>query len=72
MDDLFGGGGGGAAAGPAQFFRHLPPITRIYLVSTLACTALINLEFAKLDDVEFHNWEDVIGRGRSGRIEAWR
>lgn len=71
MDNLFGGGGGGGG-GPAQFLRDLPPITRILLVSTLLCTALVNLDFLKREDLDFRGWEDVFGRGRSGRVEAWR
>jgi hypothetical protein len=71
MDNLFGGGEGGGGA-PAQFLRDLPPITRILLVSTLLCTALVNLDFLKREDLDFRGWEDVYGRGRSGRIEAWR
>ena len=71
MDNLFGAGGGGGG-GPAEFLRDVPPITRILLVSTLLCTALVNLDFLKREDLDFRGWEDVFGRGRSGRVEVWR
>lgn len=75
MDNIFGaggGGGGGVGGGVQHFFASLPPVTRIWLVSTLVVTALANLEFVKWNDLDFSRWEDVVGRGSSGRTEAWR
>lgn len=72
MDNLFGAGGGGGGGGPEQWFRALPPVTRIYLGLTLIVTALANLEVVKWNDLDFSRWEDVMGRGSSGRAEVWR
>jgi hypothetical protein len=72
MDNLFVGIGGGGVD-PAQFFRDLPPVSRVLLASTLACTALVNVDILEREDLDFHSWEDVfVGRDRSGRVEAWR
>ncbi|KAL3811616.1 hypothetical protein ACHAXA_006688 [Cyclostephanos tholiformis] len=76
MDNPFGGiggEGGGVGVGPAQFLRDLPPVSRILLASTLVCTALVNLDVLKCEDLDFRGWEDVfVGRDGSGRVEAWR
>jgi len=71
MENLVGAGGRGGG-GPEQWFRALPACTKIWLGSTLVATALANLEFVKWHDLDFSGWEDVVGRGSSGRIEAWR
>lgn len=70
MDNLLGAGGGGG--GPDQWFRNLPNCTRIWLGSTLIVTVLANMDVIKWNDLFFSNWEDIIGRGSSGRVEAWR
>ncbi|KAL7536850.1 hypothetical protein ACHAWF_005582 [Thalassiosira exigua] len=73
MDNVFGAAGDdGVGGGPVQWFRSLPPVSRALLASTLMVTALVNLEFVKWHYLDFHGWEDVIGRGSSGRVEAWR
>ncbi|KAL9185148.1 hypothetical protein ACHAXT_002925 [Thalassiosira profunda] len=70
MDNLFGAGGGGG--GPEQWFLSLPYVTRVLLGSTLVVTALANLDVIQGSDLEFARWEDVVGRGDSGKVEAWR
>lgn len=70
MDNIFGAGGGGG--GPEQWFRSLPPVTRTLLGSTLVVTIIANLDVVKWTDLDFSRWEDVMGRGNSGRAEAWR
>ena len=73
MDNIFGAGGAAiGAGGPEQWFRSLPIITRIWLGSTLAVTALANLRFFQWTDFDLSRWEDVVGWGSSGRVEAWR
>mmetsp|Transcript_37884 Transcript_37884/g.81795 ORF Transcript_37884/g.81795 Transcript_37884/m.81795 type:complete len:320 (-) Transcript_37884:512-1471(-) len=76
MDNIFGAGGGGGGGngggGPLQFFASLPPVTRIWLGSTIVITACANLDLVKWNDLDFGRWDDVMGRGRSGRVEAWR
>jgi hypothetical protein len=79
MDNLFGGrgggggegGGGGGGGDPAQFFRDLPPVSRVLLASTIAITALVNLDVLEREDLDFRTWGDVFV-GRGGRVEAWR
>ena len=66
MDNILGAGGVGG------WFTSLLPVTRALLGSTLVVTALTNLDVIKWNDLDFSRWEDVIGRGSSGRIEAWR
>mmetsp|Transcript_15102 Transcript_15102/g.27292 ORF Transcript_15102/g.27292 Transcript_15102/m.27292 type:complete len:332 (+) Transcript_15102:1-996(+) len=77
MDNIFGAGGAGGGNGiggngPQQFFASLPPVTRIWLGSTIVITACANLDLVKWNDLDFSRWDDVMGRGRSGRVEAWR
>lgn len=70
--DFGGVGGGGGGGGPEQWFYNLPPVSRIWLGLTTLITALINLDILQWSDLDFVRWEDLIGRGSSGRIEAWR
>lgn len=70
MDDLLFGAGGGGGGGPERFFRNLPPVTRIWLMSTLLVTALANFDFVKWTDLGCGGWHDVWGSG--GRAEIWR
>jgi Derlin-2/3 len=89
MDNFFNagaapGGGGGGVAGPIiQWLRSLPPITRLWLASTLTITALANLEIISWTDLSLSHLSDVTGgKGTSnnsnisdrflGRVEAWR
>mmetsp|Transcript_4599 Transcript_4599/g.9106 ORF Transcript_4599/g.9106 Transcript_4599/m.9106 type:complete len:136 (-) Transcript_4599:1144-1551(-) len=71
MDNLFGAGGAGGG-GPEEWFRSLPPITRIWLGSTVIVTGMANLDFVKWADLALARWEDVLGNGVSGKLEAWR
>ncbi len=71
MDNLFGAGGAGGG-GPEEWFRSLPPITRIWLGSTVVVTTMANLDFVKWTDLALIHWEDVLGNGKSGKLEAWR
>ena len=53
-------------------FLSLPPVTRIWLGTTLAVTGLANLDLLSWNQLHFSRWEDVSGRGISGRPEVWR
>lgn len=66
------GGVGGGGGGPEQWFYNLPAVSRIWLGFTTLITALVNLDILQWSDLDFVRWEDLIGRGSSGRIEAWR
>ena len=66
------GGVGGGGGGPEQWFYNLPPVSRIWLGMTLVITVTINLDILQWNDLDFVRWEDLIGRGSSGRVEAWR
>ena len=65
MDNFFNAGaapGGGGVAGPIiQWFTSLPPITRLWLATTLTITALANLEIISWTDLSLSHLSDVMG-----------
>ena len=85
MNNFFDAGCG-AAGGPIQWFRSLPPVTRIWLGSTLTVTALVNLNVIEWTDLDLAHFGDVMGSNgggdnnnnssnssmKFGRLEAWR
>ena len=62
----FGGGG------PEQWFRRLPPVTRLLLGSSVVVTVLTNLGQLNWNQVCLHDWYDLTGNGSSGKVEAYR
>ena len=85
MDNLFGVGGG--AAGPVlQYIYSLPPVTRIWLLSTVTCTLMVNFDLIHSTQIDFRSWEPILplsfysfffgathSQSNSGsRLEIWR
>jgi len=84
MNNFFDGRGGAAGGGgPIQWFHSLPPVTRLWLGSTLTVSALANFEILQWTDLDLTHLTDVFGKvggGNSnisssslfGRLEVWR
>ena len=59
MDNLFGVGGG--AVGPViQYLYSLPPVTRVWLLSTVICTLLVNFDLIHSTQIDFRFWEPIL------------
>ncbi|KAK1733086.1 Der1-like family protein [Skeletonema marinoi] len=83
MNNFFNARGGGAAGGgPIQWFHSLPPVTRLWLGSTLTVTALANFDVLQWTDLDLTHLTDVLGKASNntssssvllfGRLEIWR
>ena len=53
-----------------QWYRALPPITKVWLVSTVLVTGLANANVLNLNSLYLMRWSDVWMAG--SKIEAWR
>lgn len=53
-----------------QWYRALPPITKVWLFSTVLVTGLANANVLNLNSLYLMRWSDVWMAG--SKIEAWR
>lgn len=87
MDNGHHFGGGGAVGPVIRYFFALPHVTRVWFLSTVICTLMVNFDLIHSTQIDFRSWEPILPSSfynyfvhdkdqelsaGSGRLEAWR